>query len=152
MWQVWKLLYQWRIFHNIGTYNKQPQNVWTLITSHERCPPRTSHNEFDMCCQFYILFGWISLHVISSSGLWCYTYVWIAMLYLCLVFKFIPMSRLKCYVYVWFANLYLVLLYNIIPTSVMVTSVFGKFDFRPVIPTSGLLFYTYVCYIQFCFS
>ena len=64
----------------------------------------------------------------------------------------IPMSGLQCYTYVWFANLYLFLLYNIIPTSVMVTSVFGKFDFRPVIPTSGLLFYTYVCYIQFCFS
>ena len=62
------------------------------------------------------------------------------------------MSGLQCYTYVWFANLYLFLLYNIIPTSVMVTSVFGKFDFRPVIPTSGLHFYTYVCYIQFWFS
>ena len=89
-----------------------------------------------------MLYHLLDCDVIPMSGLQC----------LCLVFKFIPMSRLKCYVYVWFANLYLVLLYNIIPTSVMVTSVFGKFDFRPVIPTSGLHFYTYVCYIQFWFS
>ena len=60
------------------------------------------------------------------------------MLYLCLVCKFIPMSGLQCYIYVGFANLYLLLLYNIIPTSGMVTSVFGKFDFRHIIPTSGL--------------
>ena len=33
----------------------------------------------------------------------------------------------------------------------MVTSAFSKFDFRPVISISGLLFYTYVCYIQFWF-
>ena len=33
----------------------------------------------------------------------------------------------------------------------MATSAFSKFDFRHVISISGLLFYTYVCYIQFWF-
>ena len=34
----------------------------------------------------------------------------------------------------------------------MVTSVCSKFDLRPVISTSGLHFYIYICYIQFRFS
>ena len=90
-------------------------------------------------------------YVMPLSGFPCYIIFWSAMLYLCLDCKFIPMSGLQCYTYVWFASLYLFLLYSIIPTSVMVTSAFSKFDFRPVISISGLQFYTYVCYIQFWF-
>ena len=95
---------------------------------------------------FWIVMLYLCLdcYIISMSGLQCYTYVWFANLYLC--------PELKCYIYVWFANLYLFLLYSFLPTSVMVTSAFSKFDFRPVIPTSGLHLYTYVCYIQIRFG
>ena len=83
------------------------------------------------------------------SGLQCYIIFWIVMLYLCQDCYIISMSGLQCYAYVWFANLYLFLLYKIIPTSVMVTSVFATFVLRHVIPSSGLQYYTYICYIQF---
>ena len=61
------------------------------------------------------------------------------MLYLCLDCKFIPLSGLLCYVFVWIAILYLLLLNNTIPTfvSVIATSDFINFQFRNVIPTSG---------------
>ena len=75
----------------------------------------------------------------------------LAMLCLCLDCHVISSSGLQFYAYVRFASLYLFLLYSIIPISVMVSSAFSKFDFRPVISISGFKFYNYVCYIQFRF-
>ena len=74
-------------------------------------------------------------NVISSSGLKCYTYVWIENLYLCLVSFIIPTSGFFKFD---LRHLYLLLVCNIIPTSVMATSAFAKLDFRHVIPTSGI--------------
>ena len=93
--------------------------------------------------------GQVLLLPVWIEWLHSYAFVWFAMLYLCLDCYIISMSGLQCYTYVWFANLYLFLLYKIIPTSVMVTSVFATFDLRHVIPSSGLQYYTYICYIQF---
>ena len=91
-----------------------------------------------------MLYHLLDCDIIPMSGMQRYTHVWFVNVYLCLDCNVI------C-IYVWFANLCLFLLYNIIPTSVMVTSAFSKFDFRPVISISGFKFYNYVCYIQFRF-
>ena len=73
--------------------------------------------------------------VTSSSGLECYTYVWIENLYLDLVSFIIPTSSFFKFD---FRHLYLLLVCNVIPTSVMATSAFAKLDLRHVIPTSGI--------------
>ena len=72
---------------------------------------------------------------IPTSGLQCYTYVWIENLYLCLVCFIIPSSGLFKFD---LRHLYLLLVCNIIPTSVMATSAFAKLDLRHVIPTPGI--------------
>ena len=53
----------------------------------------------------------LDFHVISSSGVQCYIYVWIANLYLCLDCNVIPMSGLQVYTYFCYIVLYLLLLW-----------------------------------------
>ena len=83
-------------------------------------------------------------HSYPMSGMQVYTVVLIASLYLCLGCKFIPLSWLKVYTYVWTSNLYLCLVFFIMPISG-----FFQIWFKAFIPTSGLQYYTYVCYGYF---
>ena len=76
-----------------------------------------------------LLYLCLVCNVISSSGLECYTYVWIEILYLDLVSFIIPTSGFFKFD---FRHLYLLLDCNIIPTSVMVTSAFFNLDYTYV--------------------